>query len=92
MNITSKHTSISATVIDSTLYAIRKSLMSKHGVDGSTKIIDPLIWYISSGRASTVFLRNLIEAKPFMVGRVLAKGGSYDEVIRNIKKYIGYVD
>lgn len=92
MKITSKYISVSATVIDSTLYAIRKSLMKKHGVDGSARIIDPLVWYINSGRASTAFLGKLIEAKPFMVGRVLEKGGSHDEAVRNVKKYIGYTD
>lgn len=46
--------------------------------------IDPLLWWINTGRASTEFLRKLLDTKPYLVARRLRKGGSHEEVINRI--------
>lgn len=92
MAITSRTTHVSQTMIDNTLWAIHKSLFKQYGVDGAMRIVDPLFWYINTGRASLDFLGKLIQKKPYLIGRVLAKCGSYDEAIQRVKEYIGYKD
>lgn len=92
MTITSRTTHVSQTMIDNTLWAIQKSLHNQHGVTGAERIIAPLLWYINTGRASMNFLGKLVQKKPYLIGRVLAKGGSYDEAIQRVKEYIGYKD
>lgn len=79
---------MSYTAIDNKLWDVRKWLMNRYGVDASARMIDPLTWYIDTGRASVDFLRRLCEAKTFVVGRLLAKEGSIDETINRIKARI----
>lgn len=64
-------------------------LMKRYGCDAADRMMDPLTWYIGTGRASLDFLRALLEAKPYMIGRQLAKEGSVDDAIQRIKAYIG---
>ena len=49
----------------------------------------PLSYYVATGRASTEFLHKLVDAKPFMIARVLMKGGSYDEAMGRVKEFLG---
>lgn len=81
---------ISKTMIDTKLWNVEKYIMQKHGVDSARRALAPLDWYISTGRASAEFLKALCGAKSFMIGRLLTKGGSYDEVLKRVKAYIGY--
>ena len=74
---------------DEYIYKIEKYLMERYGVDAMYRMIDPLAWYINTGRASATFLQMLVQEKPFVIGRILAKGGSHDDVMRNIRKKIG---
>ena len=74
---------------ENALWSIRKYLMHKHGCDMAEYDIQALEWYIDTGRASVDFLKAFHSAKPFMIGRLLHKGGSYDEIISRVKKYIG---
>lgn len=76
--------------IDAMLYAIERYIMDRHGVDAVRRAMYPLEWYINTGRASALFLRKLASAKPFVVGRVLVKGGADDEIIRKLCAKIGY--
>lgn len=92
MTITSRTTHVSQTMIDNTLWAIRTSLWKKYGIDEAQRIIDPILWYINTGRATMSFLGLMVQNKPYLIGRVLAKGGSYDEAIQRVKEYIGYKD
>lgn len=77
---------------DAYIWAVEKYLMQKYGVDAMYRIIDPLTWYINTGRASVSFLQLLVQTKPFIIDRILAKGGSHDDVVRNIRKRIGLPD
>lgn len=74
---------------DTYIWAVEKYLMQKYGVDAMYRMIDPLTWYVNTGRASASFLQLLTQTKPFVIGRILAKGGSHDDVVRNIRKRIG---
>lgn len=61
-------------------------LWEKYGGLQGDNYFYPLEWYVSTGRASTEFLKKLIDSKPFIIGRILAKGGSYEEAIANVKR------
>lgn len=74
---------------DTYIYKIEKYLMERYGVDAMYRMLDPLTWYINTGRASATFLQMLAQEKPFVISRILAKGGSHDDVIRKIRKKIG---
>ena len=92
MNFKLKPISISATSIDTGLWHIQRYLMDKYSVDQSYQDIAPLSWYIGTGRASTEFIRMVLTAKPYMIGRKLHEGGTYDEVIQRVKDYIGFTN
>lgn len=83
---------ISSTATDACLRQIEKTLIDKYGCDVAAREMEPLRWYIDTGRASTDFLRRLYKAKPFMVGRKLHSGGSDRDVIDRVRKYIGKGD
>lgn len=62
---------------------------SKIGLDASYRVVDPLAWYIGTGRASYEFTARLATKKPYRVFQVLNKaGGSYEEAIQAIKHYL----
>ena len=75
---------------EATLWVIEKCLRDKHGCDQAERDMDPLVWYIRTGRASLEFLRKLSRAKAFMVARRLHESGSYEEAIQRVKHCIGY--
>ena len=79
------------TVTDRYIWAVRLYLMKKYGVDAADRMMDPLTWYVGTCRASVDFLYKLKDVKPYVIGRILAKGGSTDEVIKNIKTRIGAI-
>ena len=67
--------------IDNCIWKIQRVLMTKYGCTAADREIAPLIWYINTGRASTPFLKKLIDAKPFMIARKLHMGGSDAEIM-----------
>ena len=87
---TTKSPKIDRLSVDNFLWSVQRCLMLKHGTEASYAEIAPLEWYISTGRASCEFLRLLVSAKPFMLARKLHQGGTYEEALARIKKYIGY--
>lgn len=80
---------VTATTIDNFLWETEQRLMLAYGCDAAEREVAPLKWYINTGRASTAFLKKLFAAKPFMVARKLHMGGSDEEIIKRIRKYIG---
>ncbi len=80
---------INATSIETGLWHIQREMLTRWGCDTAEREIAPLKWYINTGRASTAFLKKLFVAKPFMVARKLHMGGSDEEIIKRIRKYIG---
>ena len=89
MQIKSKYAYVSQTVIDSGLWHIYRYAMNHYGTHAADFDTAPLYWYIHTGRASGDFLLKVFNAKPFMIARKLHEGGSYDEAIARIKKYVG---
>lgn len=80
--------SISRTAIDDHVWSITRYLWERYGVDAGNRMIFPLNWYISTGRASVEFLHKFVAAKPFVIGRILAAGGSDESIIRAIRDRI----
>ncbi len=76
--------------IESYLYKVQDYLAKKHTITEAERFTAPLFWYINTGRSSVEFDALLMEQKPFVIGRILAKGGSYDEAISAICAKIGY--
>ena len=74
--------------VDNALWAVEKYLMHKYGVDAARRDMDPLRWYIMTGRASADLEKRIASAKPFMLGRLLHQGGSYDEAIKRVISYV----
>jgi len=83
--------------IDKYIYAVNDSawkILNKEDRQWffGTEPVYPLNWYISSGRASSMFIRKLITVRPDVIARILVKGGSDQEAVANIKKRIGYTE
>jgi hypothetical protein len=81
---------MSRTQIETMLWHIKREIMMRHGCDAADRYMDPLNWYINTGRASLDFLRALLSARPVLVARDLAKEGSYNEAINRVCKRIKY--
>lgn len=82
----SEHTvRISRTLIESYMWDVERYTREKLGVTESDRVVSPLWWYIDTGRASADFLGRLVQAKPYVIGRLLMKGGSDAEVIERVK-------
>ena len=54
---------VNKNTIDDCIWKIQKILMEKYGCTAADREIAPLIWYINTGRASTLFLKSLIDAE-----------------------------
>jgi len=75
------------------LYNVLGCLMKRHTADEAYRILDPLQWYISTGRAPGSFLRLLYESDPDAIASVLEQEGTVEESIVRVKnaiKYPGY--
>lgn len=83
---------ISAYSIDEYLWDVRKSMWKKLTMNETSVAIDPLKYYVETGRASVSFLHKLIQVKPYVMARYLIKiqDNSVDTIIELIKKKIGY--
>ena len=88
MTIKASTISIHPKTIECGLWAIERYLMQKYGCDAAARDMEPLKWYINTGRASVSFISRLLICKPFMIGRILHEGGSYDEMILRVKNYV----
>lgn len=82
--------SLSATGIIDYVYDVKTSLERQYGSRAAEVEVDPLVFYINTGRASCEFLRRLLETKPFLVARRLHKGGSIVEAMQRVFCLIGY--
>ena len=82
--------SMSRTQIETMLWHIQRELMTRYGVDESCRLIYPLSWYITTGRASGEFLQLLQQVRPFLIARDLHKEGSDEQILDRICKRIGY--
>lgn len=90
MNTSSKTVIISSTLIDNFLYAIYTYLSGQYGWRVAERDMYPLKWYINSGRATNDFLHKMVIKKPYMIGRKLHQGGSYEDAVNRVCSYVGY--
>lgn len=81
---------VSCTSIDEYLWKIERYLMKKYGCDTAIRDIDPLRWYICTGRASASWCKCLMAKIPYHVAKILHQGGSYCEVLDRVDAYIGW--
>lgn len=81
---------LSRTLIESGMWHIKRYMMKKYGTAAADREFTPLDWYERSGRASGELLMRIFSAKPFMIGRLLHEGGSYDEAMERIRDYVGF--
>lgn len=86
--------SVSFTAIDNTIYSIKSKLSKKYTIADSERYMSPLVYYISTGRASTGFLKilvNLSERQKSTIANKLVKNYGNDKAaIDSICKYIKY--
>lgn len=73
--------------IEDCIWNVKMYLARKYGITIAEIDISPLEWYISTGRASTDFIRKMLNEKAFRIGRILHKSGSYEDAINNLKIY-----
>jgi hypothetical protein len=71
-----------------TMHQIWLCIAKKHGCAAADYDIQALQWYIP--RCSATFLRLFNNCKPYMVARRLHAGGSIEEQIGRIQRYLGY--
>ena len=85
---------VSANNIDNAIYDVKSKMYKKYSVDESERFISPLIYYINTGRASTEFLRilvNLTERQKSTIANKLIKNyGNTENAINSICKYVGF--
>lgn len=81
---------ISSTGIDNYLYDVTHYLMEHYGVDSAYRMVSPLQYYLDTGRGSSQFLHNLLGTKPYIIARILAKGGSDSDIMSAIKRRIHF--
>lgn len=83
--------SISNFAVEQRLWEIaRINAVKLSSWDEANRLNAPLEWYVWTGRAPLDFLRLLMAAKPFMIARKLRMGGSYDEIVERVKKYLKF--
>ena len=76
---------LSFTDIQDGLWRIELYLMQRYGIDTARQDMYPLVWYVNTDRASAAWIRVLLSCKPYMIARILHRGGSIDDVIRNVE-------
>lgn len=85
---------VSSNTIEEMIYCIKSKLYKKYTIADSERYISPLVYYISTGRASTDFLRiliNLTERQKSTIANKLVKNYGNDQAaINSICQYIKY--
>lgn len=72
--------------IDQYIWMVTKWLMERYGVDEGCRLVDPLSWYVRTGRSTLEWEKALLKVKPFVIARICAKDLSYDDTIKLITK------
>ena len=80
---------ISYDTIYNKIWDVEKYIMRKYGVTRASLAVAPLKWYIGTGRACNDFLHWFLDAKTFVIARILQKEGSDDDIIRMLKAKAG---
>lgn len=88
------YVSIAYENVDAAMWRIQMVMARKYGltIDRSAQLMGPLHWWVRTGRATPDFLRRMIICKPYLIARRLMLQESDEEIVRQIKKCIGYTD
>ena len=83
---------INAYSIDEYLWDVLMYMWNSLTLDEASVVLDPLKYYVKTGRASTAFLHKMIQVKPYVMARYLIKirNNSVDHAIELIKHKVGY--
>lgn len=83
---------INAYSIDEYLWDVLMYMWNSLTLDEASVVLDPLKYYVETGRASTAFLHKMIQVKPYVMARYLIKirNNSVDHAIELIKQKVGY--
>lgn len=73
---------------DTYIYSVIDALSRTRTYREASNIAYALAWYINSGRASGVWIRQICTIKPYLIARQLAKGGSIDAQVERVKTYV----
>ena len=58
-------------------------------VEMAYNLVDPLRWYVLTGRASGSWIKAMYNVKPYVMARVLVNTqGSHDDIVAAIKKKV----
>ena len=79
---------ISKTGIDRYIWDVEAYIAERLGIDQAERLAAPLRWYIETGRASAAFLRSMTALRPFVIARILLKGGTEEEAVNALKKRV----
>ena len=78
----------SATAIDEYLHSVWRVLAVLDGCREADRRFSPLKRYVSTGRASTPFLKALINKPPHRIAELLRAEGSDDSIVGSIKEEV----
>lgn len=59
------------------------------GSEAAARSTNAIAWYVSTGRASAEFVRAMLKHRPSTIAKRCLIGGSDQEIIDRVKKFIG---
>lgn len=76
--------------LESYFHTVQMCLVEKHRIpfDYAGTMVSDLSWYTDTGRASVEWCKRLLNTKPYLVARRVAKGGSTNEIIKRVTDLI----
>lgn len=78
----------SSTGIENYISDLKLYISKKENIKTADRMTFPLIYYINTGRASTDFIKNLLNMKFYSIYTVLRKQKSDNEIIQLLKKKV----
>lgn len=79
----------SSTGIENYISDLKLYISQREDIKTADRMIFPLVYYINTGRASTDFIKNLLNMKFYSIYTVLRKQKSDNEIIQLLKKKVG---
>ena len=78
----------SSTGIENYIADLKLYISKKEDSQIADRMISPLVYYINTGRASTIFIKNLLNMKFYSIYTVLRKQETDDKIIQLLKKKV----
>ena len=76
--------------LENYFFNVQMCLVENHHIpfDFAGTMVSDLSWYTDTGRASVEWCKRLLNTKPYLVARRVAKGGSTNEIIKRVTNLI----